>query len=163
MLAAICGNVFPPPVGMLRTTWSPAKIVLMSSTYTFHNSKLCEFCIFMVSFINWDPPNRVSLYINSYLVQLCETQKISLNNRLFKNMPHVGSFWQFVICCICVFVYFVFVMLYMRVWHMGTSLLIPFYNHLFKNIPHVGSFRHFVIFCICVFVYVCICIFVFVH
>merc|ERR1712173_111461 len=30
---------------------------------------------------------------------------ISLNNPLFKNIPHVGSFWHFVICCICVFVY----------------------------------------------------------
>ena len=100
---------------------------------------------------------------NPYLVQLRKTQKISLNNRLFKNIPHCGSFWQFVICCICVFVYFVFVFLYMHVWHMGTSLLIPFNNLVFKNIPPVGSFRHFVIFCICVFVYVCICIFVFVR
>ena len=38
-------------------------------------------------------------------VQLCETQKTSLNNRLFKNIQHVGSLWHFVICCICVFVY----------------------------------------------------------
>ena len=30
---------------------------------------------------------------------------ICLNNPLFKNIPHVGSFWHFVICCICVFVY----------------------------------------------------------
>ena len=30
---------------------------------------------------------------------------ISLNNPLFKNMPYVGSFWHFIICCICVFVY----------------------------------------------------------
>ena len=28
----------------------------------------------------------------------------SLNNPLFKNIPHGGSFWHFVICCICVFV-----------------------------------------------------------
>ena len=27
----------------------------------------------------------------------------SLNNPLFKNMAHIGSFWHFVICCICVF------------------------------------------------------------
>ena len=38
------------------------------------------------------------------LVQLCETQKTSLNNRLFKNIPHVGSFWHFVICCIFVMI-----------------------------------------------------------
>jgi len=29
---------------------------------------------------------------------------IYLNNPLFKNILHVGSFWHFVICCICVFV-----------------------------------------------------------
>ena len=28
----------------------------------------------------------------------------SLNNHLFKNIPHCGSFWHFVISCICVFV-----------------------------------------------------------
>ena len=28
-----------------------------------------------------------------------------MNNPLFKNIPHVGSFWHLVICCICVFVY----------------------------------------------------------
>ena len=54
------------------------------------------------------------------LVQLCGTQKISLNNPLFKNIPHFGSFWQFIICCICVFVYLcicVFVFLFLCVWH----------------------------------------------
>ena len=30
---------------------------------------------------------------------------IPLNNPLFKNIPHVGSFWHFVICSTCVFVY----------------------------------------------------------
>ena len=30
---------------------------------------------------------------------------ISLNNPLFKNIPHNGSLWHFLICCICVFVY----------------------------------------------------------
>ena len=30
---------------------------------------------------------------------------IPLNNPLFINIPHVRSFWHFVICCICIFVY----------------------------------------------------------
>ena len=58
--------------------------------------------------------------------------------------------------CICVFVF-----LYLCVWHMWISFLIPLNNPLFKNIPHVGSFWHFVICCICVFVCLCICVFVF--
>ena len=60
--------------------------------------------------------------------------------------------------CICVIGF-----LYLRVWHVWISFLIPLNNPLFKNIPHVGSIWHFVICCICVFVYLCICIFVFVR
>merc|ERR1719430_3010918 len=30
---------------------------------------------------------------------------ISLSHNLFKNIPHVGSFWHCGLCCICVFVY----------------------------------------------------------
>ena len=71
----------------------------------------------------------------------------------FKNILHVGSFWHFVICCICVFVF-----VYLHVWHMGVSFLIPLNNPLFKNIPHVGSFWHFVICSICLFVYLYLCI-----
>ena len=88
----------------------------------------------------------------------------SLNNPLFRNIPHGGFFWQFVICCICVFVCLcicVFVFLYLRFWHIGISFLTSLNNPLFKNIPHGGSFWHFVICCICVFVCLCICVFVF--
>ena len=88
----------------------------------------------------------------------------SLNNPLFRNIPHGGFFRQFVICCICVFVCLcisVFVFLYLRFWHMGISFLTSLNNPLFKNIPHGGSFWHFVICCICVFVCLCICVFVF--
>ena len=31
------------------------------------------------------------------LIQLCKTQKISLNNRLFKHIPYVESFWHFIL------------------------------------------------------------------
>ena len=89
---------------------------------------------------------------------------ISLNNSLFKNIPHVGSFCYLVIWCICVFVYLcicVFVFSYLHVWLMGISFLIPLNNSCLKNIPHVGSFWHLLILCICVFVYLCICIFLF--
>ena len=65
---------------------------------------------------------------------------ISLNNPLLKNVPHVGSFWHFIITCICVFVYFVFVFLYLHVWHMGISFLTSLNNPLLKNIPQVGGF-----------------------
>ena len=54
----------------------------------------------------------------------------------------------FVYLYICVFVF-----LYLRVWRMGISFLIPLNNPLFKNMPHVGSFWHLTICCVCVFVY----------
>ena len=81
---------------------------------------------------------------------------ISLNNPLFKNIPHVGSFCYLVIWCICVFVF-----LYLHVWCMQVSFLISLNNPLFKNIQYVGAFWYFVICCICVFVYLYFCIFVF--
>ena len=58
--------------------------------------------------------------------------------------------------CICLFV-----LLYLRVRHMGISFGIFLNNTLSKNMAHVGSFWHFVICCICVFVYLyfCICMF----
>ena len=86
---------------------------------------------------------------------------ISLNNLLFKNIPHVGSFWHFVLCCICVFVYFVIVFfVFVRLTH----------ESIIFNILEQSSFqkyttcwvflalRHMLYLCICVF---CICIFVF--
>ena len=46
------------------------------------------------------------LYLCVWLMEI--SFLISLNKPLFKTIQHVGSFWYFVICCICVFVYFVF-------------------------------------------------------
>ena len=50
---------------------------------------------------------------------------ISLNNPLFKNITHVGSFCYLVIWCICVFVF-----LYLHVWLMWISFLISLNNPL---------------------------------
>ena len=90
----------------------------------------------------------------------------SLNNPLFRNIPHGGFFWHFVICCICVFVCLcicVLVFLYLRFWHMGISFWTSLNNPLFRNIPHGGFFWHFVICCICVFVCLCVCVFVYLY
>ena len=57
-----------------------------------------------------------------------------------------------------VFVYFVFVLLYLRVWLTEISFLISLNKPLFKNIQHVGSFWYFVICCTCVFVYLYFCV-----
>ena len=62
---------------------------------------------------------------------------ISLNKPLLKYTPHVGSFWQFVICCIYVIVYFTFVFLYLCVWPMGISILIYPWTTLFSKIYHI--------------------------
>ena len=84
------------------------------------------------------------------------------------DIPEQSSFQKYATCwvflalchmlylCICAFVF-----MYLRIWHMGVSFLIPLNNPLFKNIPHVGSFWHFAICRICVFVYLCNWIFVF--
>ena len=67
------------------------------------------------------------------------------------------TYWVFLVLhhmlylCICVFVF-----MYLRIWHMGVSFLIPLNNPLFKNIPHIGFFWYFITCCICVF---SICIF----
>ena len=53
---------------------------------------------------------------------------ISLNNPLFKNIPHVRSFWHFVICCICVFVYLcicVCVFVYKKLGNISVDILGP--------------------------------------
>ena len=80
---------------------------------------------------------------------------ISLNKPLLEYTPHIGSFWQFVICCIYVIVYFIFV--FVCLTNGNINFWIPLNNPLFKNIPHIGSFWHFVICCICVFVFVYLC------
>ena len=103
-----------------------------------------------------------------YLVHLCETQKISLEDTLFKNI--IYNIQKYTTCCvflaprhmmylcICAFVF-----LYLHGWLMEISFLISLNNPLFKNIQHVGSFWYFVMCFICVFVYLCVCICVFVY
>ena len=73
------------------------------------------------------------LIINDYL-HLEISFLISLNTPLFKNIQHVGAFWYFVICCICVFV---FVPLCMR--HLVISVLISLDQVLSENIWFVWS------------------------
>ena len=84
------------------------------------------------------------------LVQPCETQKISMNNPLFKNIPHVGSFWHLLI----VNLYF-----YIRLfdswechfWYPWTILSSKIYNML--GLSGTLSYAVFVYlyFCICMF------------
>ena len=89
---------------------------------------------------------------------------ISLNNPLFKNILHVGSFWHFVICCICVFVYlclciFVFALL----THGNTifDILAQSSFHKYISCWVFLAIHHLLYLCICVFLSLCICIFVF--
>ena len=80
-------------------------IVCFSNCRSYYNTMITDI------WDTWDISFKLDL------VQLCETQKISLNNPLVKNIPDVGSFWHFVICYICVFCIcictFVFVFLYL--------------------------------------------------
>merc|ERR1712020_285125 len=83
---------------------------------------------------------------------------IPLNNPLFKNIPHVGSFWHFVICCICVFVYLcICIFVFVRSTH-G--------NIIFDTLEQ-SSFQIYttcwVFLALFHMLYLCICIFVFVH
>merc|ERR1712066_689460 len=71
---------------------------------------------------------------------------ISLNNPLFKNIPHVGSFWHFAICCICVFV---------RSTH-GNMIFDILEQSSFQKYTTCWVFlalRHMLYLCICVFVH----------
>merc|ERR1712218_142746 len=72
------------------------------------------------------PRMRITYGALSYL--------ISLSHNLFKNIPHVGSFWHCGLCCICVFV---FVYLCMR--HLVISVLISLDQELSENIWFVWS------------------------
>ena len=105
---------------------------------------ICVFCI--CAFDTWDYHFWYPWTI--LFSKICHTLGLS------GTLPYA----VFVYLYICVFVF-----LYLRVWHMGISVLMSLNNPLFKNMPHVGSFWNFVICCICVFVYLCICIFVFAH
>ena len=79
----------------------------------------------------------VFLYLHVWLMGI--PFLISLNNPLFKNIPHVGSFCYLVIWCICVFVY-----LYFRIcmfdsweyhfWYPWTILFSKIYHILDRSV-----------------------------
>ena len=84
---------------------------------------------------------------------------ISLSNPLLKNISHVGYFWHFVICCIFVFVNFVFVFfVFARLTH-GNIIFDILEQSPFQKYSTCSvflAFRHMLYLCICVF---CICSF----
>merc|ERR1711989_295194 len=91
---------------------------------------------------------------------------ISLNNPLFKNMPHVGSFSHFLICCICVFVYLricIFVFACLTHGNMIFDILdqSSFQKYatcwVFLALPHMLNLC-ICVFCICICLCLCICI-----
>ena len=78
-------------------------------------------------------------------------------NRLFQNIPHCGSFWQFVICCICVFVHLYF--LFVCLTH-GNIIFDILEQSSFQKYTTCWVFlalRHMLYLCICVFVFVYLC------
>ena len=55
-----------------------------------------------IFFLTRNPPKSVNIYNKLDLVRLCDTQKISMKNCLYKNIPHmymliVESFWHLVL------------------------------------------------------------------
>ena len=84
------------------------------------------------------------------LVQPCETQKISMNNPLFKNIPHVGSFWHLLI----VNLYF-----YIRLfdsWGCHFDILEQSSLQKYTTCWVFLVLYHIMYFCICIFVFVCL-------
>ena len=76
---------------------------------------------------------------------------ISLNNPLSKNIPHVESFWHFVICCICVFCICIFV--FVRSTH-GNIIFKILEQSSFQKYTTCWVFLalfHMLYFCICIF------------
>ena len=82
---------------------------------------------------------------------------IPLNNPIFKNIPHVGSFWHFIMCCICVF--------------LSVFCICAHWNIIFDTLEQSSfqklttcwvplALHHMLYLCICVY---CICIFVLVR
>ena len=89
---------------------------------------------------------------------------ISLNNPLFSNIPHGGFFRNFVICCICVFVYLCSCIFVFALLTHGNIILDILEQSSFQKYTTWWVFLaicHMLYLCICVFVYLCICIFVF--
>ena len=86
---------------------------------------------------------------------------ISLNNPLFKNMPYVGCFWHFVICCICVFCICVLYCLTHR--NIIFDILEQSSFQKYGTCWVFLALRHMLYLCICVLVYLYICVFVYLY
>ena len=83
---------------------------------------------------------------------------ISLNNPLFTNIPHVGSFWHFIICCICVFMYLcICISIFACLTH-GNIIFDIIEQSSFQKYATWWVFTALLICCICVFVYLYLCI-----
>ena len=89
---------------------------------------------------------------------------IPLKNPLFKNIPHIGSLWRFVIYCICVFAYLcICIFVFVRLRHGNIIVGIPDQSSSQKYTTCwvFVALCHLLYLCICVFVYLyfCICAF----
>ena len=83
---------------------------------------------------------------------------ISLNNLLFKNIPHVGSFWYFVLCCICVFVHFVIVF-FVFVRSANGNIIFD----ILEQSPFQKYITCWVFLALCHMLYLCIFVFVYLY
>merc|ERR1711981_1255583 len=86
---------------------------------------------------------------------------VSLNNPLFKNMPHVGCFWHLIICCIFVCVYLYFCICMFDTWEYDfcypcTTPSSKIYHML--GLSDTSSYAVFVYLCI-LYLYFCVCMF----
>ena len=70
-------------------------------------------------------------------------------------MPLVGSFWHFVICCICVFVYVYFVFASLKHGNKIFDILEQSYFQKYATCWVFLALSHMLYLCICVF---CICL-----
>ena len=87
---------------------------------------------------------------------------IPLNNPLFKNMPHVGSFWHLTIWCICVFCIciFVFARLTPGIIIFNTLEQSPCQKYATYWVilaPHNMLCMCICVFCYCICLFLCIC------
>ena len=80
---------------------------------------------------------------------------ISLNNPLFKNMPYVGCFWHFVICCICVVC--IYILYCLTLVNIIFDILEQSSFQKYGTCWVFLALRHMLYLCICVFVFVYLC------
>jgi len=83
---------------------------------------------------------------------------MSLNNPLFKNIPHIGSFWHFVICFICVFCICIFVFVCSAHGNMIFDILEQSSIQKYTTCWVFLALRHMLYLCI-LYLYFCICAF----